>query len=147
MKQSRISWLEQDASVLELSPFEALQTSTTLVAQRPPDEPWLALVKPTSKDVRFFSLSLSLDAYHLFSSEVVAGFSATAESLLGEVSQQEASEITSQEQEKGNPGNLWLANEGLLRMLIPSRLLEQAKSEIEKLFKETENVVYSKPFE
>lgn len=145
MTQAKVSWLEQGASVLDLSPFEALQASTTLVAQRPSDEPWLALVTPTSKDVSSFSVSLSLDAYNLFSPEVISGFSGAAENLLRRCTQEEISAMASQEKEKGNPGNLWLANEGILRLFVPSRLLEQAKSAIERLFREATSIVVNTP--
>lgn len=124
----RISWQELDKSLLNLTPAEALATSTAWSAQRPADEPWLAVIKPLSDDV--VSISLSLDAYHEFSSEIRDSFRALSEQLHAECSADEITAMEKDERTRGNTGALTRVTSGLLRVLLPARLSGRAKAVI-----------------
>lgn len=139
MSDVEITWVDQDDSVLDLSPFELLQATASWSAGRPSGEPWLAVTKPTTHGQGFSAISLSLDAYHRFSNELVRRFAEQCEELLDRCTVEETEEMKRQEIQKGNPGMLWQANQGLLRLLLPARLVDDAKKTIEKLFQQVPN--------
>jgi len=91
---------------------------------------WLATVCPISGTGRYFSLSLALDAYHAFSNETLGAFSNVADSLLSRCSEADIEQMKKEEKKKGNPGHLSVSKRGLLRVILPASLAEQAKAEI-----------------
>ncbi len=141
MKRVKITWIDQDASVLDLGPAQLLSVSAQWSASRPSDEPWLAVTKPISRDGGFSTLSLSLDAFHRFSDEVVRKFGVMAEDLLTHCTQDEIGCLKHAEERKGNPPELFQAHEGLLRIHLPSRLVGTAKNRVSELFGRAQNTV------
>jgi hypothetical protein len=135
MRKTTITWQEQDKSSLKMNPMELLQHSTKLSANRPEDEPWVAVVKPNALEHDNYVLSLSLDAYHMYSEGVREEFANECETLLAMCELEEIEEIRSEEIRKGNLGELYQVDEGLLRLHIPSRLLSRAKTVIESIFR------------
>jgi hypothetical protein len=134
----KISWLDQDVSVLKLNPMEIINASAEWSANRPLDEPWLATTKPTSFSQKYFTIALSLDAFTKFKKKVRQEFIIECKKLLELCSLNEIEEIKKEEIEKGNPGDLYISDEGILRLIIPSRLVDKAKSFIIDAFTRVE---------
>jgi hypothetical protein len=131
---ARITWLDQDSSVLKLTPAEVLRASTGWSARRSPDQPWLAITKPTSLAEQYFTVSLSLDAFHRYTDPTMQGFVAECESLEQAYTNEEREAMRAEEISKGNAGRLHEAKPGLLRVHVPRRLVPDAKTRIETLF-------------
>lgn len=131
MSLSTVSWLELDPRLFSPSkPAAALEASRSLGASRPEGEPWLATVAVASPGTNFFVLSVALTAYRSFSSSLLARFSEVAVELLDTCTTDELAGMQRLERAKGNRGSLYLARKGLLRILLPSRLVSQGKDQI-----------------
>jgi hypothetical protein len=131
---AKISWLDHDESVLRMNPMELLNASALWASQRPADEPWLATTKPTTPTKECFTIALSLDAYHFFVEPVRRAFSQECVLILDECTVEEIQRMKSDELAKGNPGHLCLVEPNLLRLQVPARLLERAKTRVECVF-------------
>lgn len=134
MNPGRISWLDQDESVLRLNPMERLMLSTEWVSQRPEDEPWVAVAKPADLGCRAFVLSLSLDGYHEFSEEIRERFIEECEVLISQLPAEEIQEVREIEIANGNRGDLVVSSSRLLRLVISADVREEAKQRIQDLF-------------
>lgn len=130
MRSVNISWIEHDVSVLNLEPMERLQLYTNWSASQPMDEPWLAIIEPTSRSKKYFIMSLSLNAYHKFTKTVLEEFHRECEHLLALCTLSEFEEMQAEESVKGNPGKTSQIDELGVRVIVPSRLLAQAKAAI-----------------
>lgn len=137
MKKIKITWQVQDKSVLRMNPIELLRYSTKLSSNRPKDEPWVATIKPTTLEQKNYIISLSLDAYHKYTEDILKEFKSECKKILSMCEPEEIEEMKIEEIEKGNTGELYQADEGILRLLIPSRLLNMSKIAIELAFQRT----------
>ncbi|MFC1849105.1 hypothetical protein ACFL27_02750 [candidate division CSSED10-310 bacterium] len=130
----KISWVEQDVSEIELSPMERLMALTRLSENTPADEPWLAIFHPTSRSKKYYLMAISLDAYWRFSDDLIKDFSLECKKILEYFDHNEISEMRNEEISKGNPGDLFNAQERLLRLFVPSHFLPKAKKRILNIF-------------
>jgi hypothetical protein len=131
---TRIDWIDQDASILSLTHAELLQASMEWNARRSPEQPWLAIAKPTSIAEQYFTLSLSLDAYRRYTDAVLQGFVAECEALQSACTPEEVDQLRTEEVSKGNVGRLYEAKARVLRVHVPKRLVPAAKARMEALF-------------
>ena len=138
MQKIKISWIDQDVSVLKLNPMELIYASAEWSANRPADEPWLATTKPTSFSQKYFAITLSLDAFSKFKQNVRKEFILECKKLLELCTSNEIEEIKTEEIDKGNPGDLYISRDGILRLIIPTHLVDKAKSFITDAFKRVE---------
>ena len=138
MKIVRISWQDHDKSVLEMSPMEYIMASTDWSTATPDDEPWLATCIPTSIEEEYYTLSLALDGYHVYSENIRRNFVAECKLIISLCSDHEIQKMKEHEIIKGNPGRLFDSEIGLLRIHVPSRLLQSTKERIRTMFESAE---------
>lgn len=135
-----IHWIELDASILKLNPREFLQASLQWNNKRD-DEPWLSIIKPTSVDMEYFVISLSLNAYFKFTNKIVDDFKNTCLKILDKCNSTEITDMTEEEIMKGNAGELFEAQEGLFRLIVPKRLLDYSKTAISDIFQHNDQEI------
>lgn len=133
MKEIDITWIKLDTTVLDLTPSELLNASIEWNSLRAPGENWLALIKPISRNEDFYLISLSLALNIRFTIEVQKRFSTECQRVVQNYSHHEVAVLTNHEVKQGNTGDLFLSSGRLLRILVPKRILDSAKSMIQSL--------------
>lgn len=136
-----IHWIELDASILKLSPRELLQTSLLWSNDKRDDDPWLSIIKPTSLDMEYFIITLSLNTYFKFTDKIVEDFKNECLNILDKCNSIEINEMTEEEIRKGNVGELFEVQDGILRLIIPKRLLDYSKIVISNVFEHSDQEV------
>lgn len=144
MSNVKITWIELDASVLKMNPMELLYSSTQWSTKRPVDEPWLAMIKPTSSSQKYLAVTMSLDAYHKFTDSITSEFLKEIQNIIACYSEKEIEEISEEEKQKGNTGELYISKERILKLIIPSRLLNQFKIVVTSAFDRIEGDIVEK---
>lgn len=129
-----IHWIELDASILKMNPRELLQASLQWTHDQKDENQWLSIIKPTSEKVDYFVLSLSLNAYLKFTDKIVEDFKKVCLNILEKYNSSEITEMAEEEIRKGNNGELFEAQEGVLRVIVPKRLLDYSKNIISDIF-------------
>ena len=94
---------------------------------------WMGIVGPTSKEMHFFAISLSLDAYHEFSVEIVARLKELAEEVLSTIGADTLERIREEELSKGNSGDLFDLTERGYQIIVPARCVDAVKKSIESV--------------
>jgi hypothetical protein len=141
MKSVQISWQDLDKSVLEMNPMEYIMASADWSAAAPDDEPWLATCIPTANDEEYFTLALALDGYHVYSEDIRRSFIAECELIISLCDDDEIQRMKEDEISKGNTGILFDSEIGLLRIHVPSRLLQYAKERLRIMFESADDAL------
>lgn len=131
-----IRWVELPGNVDALPPREQMEAFRRAAEQRPPDAPWIGMIVPLAPDGGYREVNVSLVGSLRFAESVLDAFSALAQAMVNALSADETSWIGSDQLRRGNAPELWSRDDGLLRMIVPSRLEASARQQVEKMLSE-----------
>lgn len=141
MNNSKISWQRLDKNVLKLKPDELLNASVKWNRNIPEHENWLALIKPTKHNEKYYCLSLSLNAYYKFSQNIQELLQIEFKTLLTFFYEEEINDIKNEELEKGNSGIIYIIKDKIARIIVPVRLLDKTMNIFEIIFSNNTNCI------
>jgi hypothetical protein len=129
-----LDWREVTLDFASLGPFERLQLLTRLGNEVPSEVPWLAVVLPVETGAEYVEVNVSLAGALRFGAAARSGLAALGNELRDRCTTDEINWILGAQERRGNLAQISTVGESTFALIVPRRLMEEAKSRVASVF-------------